>query len=86
MGKAGGPGGKKSFQRLDMGRGDLQEDSLQGLALYALGVARLSPYRSCHLSKGPGPKAVLKGQQLRQPGRKGESRRDLACRKVVVCE
>ena len=31
------------------GRGDLQEDSLQGLALYALGVARLGPYRSCHL-------------------------------------
>jgi hypothetical protein len=31
------------------GRGDLQEEILQGLTLYSLGVERLGPYTSCDL-------------------------------------
>ena len=41
--------GEEKLLTAEHGRGDLQEDNLQGLALYALGVARLGPYRSCHL-------------------------------------
>jgi hypothetical protein len=52
---AGGKaGGKEKLLTAGHGKSDLQEDSLQGQALYALGDARLGPYRSCHLSKVPG--------------------------------